>query len=67
MSDQTRRKDLILLCDGYDTWKIMKPRTLYSADDRRYVEACTVYGHLADAMEVLGQLERGMAAVHHDG
>ncbi len=50
-------------------WRIMGPDILFGEEfdngdytDRRYVEVCTVFGPLRDALDRLGQLERGRAA-----
>ena len=58
---------LILLADGYQTWKIMEPDYGFGKDltpggreghDRRYKEFCTIKGTLHEALGKLHQIER---------
>jgi hypothetical protein len=56
---------LVLLQDGYSTWRILGPHVLYGGDlglegsDRRYEELATVRGNLFDATARLHELEKG--------
>jgi hypothetical protein len=56
---------LVLLQNGYETWRILGPHVLYGGDlgvegpDRRYVELAIVKGTLYDATARLHELEKG--------